>query len=49
MTPPGIRGATATAGEHLTPAHPLKSATPSRKLRGTPAQAGHPSFAERLP
>jgi hypothetical protein len=49
MTPPGIRGATATAGEHRTPAHPLKSAALSLKLGGPPARAGHPSFAERLP
>ncbi len=49
MTPPGIRGATATAGEHLTRAHPLISAELSLQLGGPPARPGHPTFAERSP
>ncbi len=42
-------GPTATAGDHATPARPLKTAAPFGKLGLPPARAGHPSFPEPLP
>ena len=49
MKPTGTRGATATAGQHATPARPLNTTAPFGKLGLPPAWAGYPSFPEPSP